>query len=136
MLKAVLDTNVIVAGFINTKGIPGEIVRKAILGQFKPVVDNRIIDEYFAVLNRPKFHFNKTEIEIFRHNLYMNAEFIKDCKPIKNPKLPADDIVFLEVAINSKAEYLVTGNIYHFNFSEFELCGILSPAEFIKVISR
>lgn len=135
MLKAVIDTNVIVAAFINNKGIPGEIVRKAILRQFTPVVDDRILDEYFAVLNRPKFHFNKMEIEIFRHNISINAEFISACKPIKNPMLPKDDVMFLETAVSSKAEYLVTGNTKHFTFSKYESCHIVSPAEFINIIS-
>lgn len=115
---------------------PGEIVRKAILRQFTPVVDSRIMEEYFDVLNRPKFHFSKTEIEIFRHNLGMNAEVVSDCKTIKKPGLPEDDVMFLEVAVSSKSEYLVTGNIKHFTFSKFEACRIITPAEFIKVISQ
>jgi len=54
MLRAVLDTNVIVSGVITNNGIPFEILRKWENGEFVLVVSKLILEEINKVLHYPK----------------------------------------------------------------------------------
>ena len=59
-LRLVLDTDVLVSGMINPLGPPGRIVDLLREGELELTVDDRILAEYTAVLNRRKFrvYFN------------------------------------------------------------------------------
>ena len=65
-MKIVLDTNVLVSGLLTPFGSSGEIVRMVFSGELLLYIDARILTEYKDVLHRPKFKFNKENIEIFR----------------------------------------------------------------------
>jgi len=62
-MKIVLDTNVLVSGLLKTHSDAGVIVRMVVGGLLKVVYDARILAEYREVLCRPKFGFEKAEIE-------------------------------------------------------------------------
>jgi hypothetical protein len=54
MQKLILDTNVIVSSLIQ-KNYPYHIVKYCIEGNAVICISSAILDEYFEVLNRPKF---------------------------------------------------------------------------------
>ncbi|WP_083780258.1 PIN domain-containing protein [Kyrpidia tusciae] len=56
----VLDTNVLVSGFVNPYGAPAVILRLAVRGQIRLVYDVRIFAEYTEVLLRPTFRLAET----------------------------------------------------------------------------
>ncbi|MBI5607038.1 MAG: PIN domain-containing protein [Deltaproteobacteria bacterium] len=43
-----------------------------------------------------------------------------------------DDNAFLECALESKADFLITGNIHHFPEKKFRNTSIVPPAEFVS----
>ena len=56
-MKVVLDTNVLVSGFLNPYNPPGALVLYAAEGRLQLCYDARILSEYRDVLLRPKFGF-------------------------------------------------------------------------------
>jgi hypothetical protein len=54
-MLAVIDTNVLISGFISNKSFPAKVLDFWVLDKFKPVVSSEIIKEYSAVLIRNKF---------------------------------------------------------------------------------
>jgi len=56
----VLDTNVLVAGLLDSFGKPAAIVALLTEGKLRLAFDARIITEYRQVLNYPKLKFTKT----------------------------------------------------------------------------
>ena len=60
----VLDTNVVVSALFNISSVPGMILQEALAGRVIPLLHEDILDEYNDVLHRPKFKFDRRDIEI------------------------------------------------------------------------
>ena len=126
-MKIVLDTNVLVSGLINPKGVPASILNLILNEKIIVLYDNRIIGEYVTLLNRRKFKFEKEIIEPLIDFIKHEGSFIA-ADPLKIKFEDEDDKMFLEVAKSGDAEYLITGNIIHFPNEQF----IVTPKEFIE----
>lgn len=66
MYYAVIDTNVLVSALLsrtNTVSAPAKIVEYLYQGQFVPVYNNEILEEYAEVLSRTKFHFDSSNVK-------------------------------------------------------------------------
>jgi putative PIN family toxin of toxin-antitoxin system len=62
-MNVVIDTNVIISGLLNPKGVSGQIINLILHEKLTLLFDNRILEEYREVLNRKKFglHRNITD---------------------------------------------------------------------------
>lgn len=131
MIKVVLDTNVIVSGLLSPFGPAGEIVRMIGGGNLIVCYDVRILSEYRDVLSRPQFCFSKIHTEYFLDQLEAIGE-----ESIGEPllkRLPdVDDEPFLEVAISSEADCLVTQNLRHYPVNKRSGVKVISPVEFLE----
>lgn len=130
-MKVVLDTNVLVSGFINPYGPPGVLVGFAASGDLTLCYDARILAEYREVLLRPKFGFDARAVEDFLAQIEAEGEPVL-AAPLPHNLPDRSDEPFLEAALSSRSECLVTGNREHF---PARLClgmKILSPAEFVE----
>ena len=56
MIRAVVDTNVLVSGLISASGYPREIERRWRKDEFALVISPEIIDEVSRVLRLPRIH--------------------------------------------------------------------------------
>lgn len=133
MLRAVLDTNVLVAALKSATGASHEILRLADLGVFQPVLSVSLITEYEEVLHRP-------ETDIPLSSIQIDAILDRLCKIAINQKIhylwrpflsdSKDDMVF-EAALASSSPFIVTFN--HKDFQTIESMGItaLSPHDFL-----
>jgi len=132
MQKLVLDTNVIVSALISNS-IPTKILYDLVLAHKVEIcLSEEIFLEYFEVLNREKFArytnfksnadivLNKLrEISTF-HNINRKIDILSD----------KSDNKFLELATESSSNFLITGNILHFNMTKFEKTNIVTPRQF------
>ena len=59
----VLDTNVVVSGFLSPAGPPAQILGLTLAGKLTPAHDARILAELSEVLRRPEFSFSMQHIE-------------------------------------------------------------------------
>lgn len=134
-MKVVLDTNVIVSGLLNPYGVPGEIVRLAVLGSLEVCYDARILSEYREVLLRPKFNFSQSDIDVFLTGIKISGHSTTS-QPLKKALKDPDDEAFLEVALASNAKYLVTGNLSDYQGHGQTKVAILSPAQFMNLYRR
>ncbi len=128
-MNVVIDTNVIISGFLNSRGLPGKIINLLFNERINLLFDNRILAEHKDVLSRDKFGFNRDIIDPLID--YIN----KDCiYVISNPILESfndeDDKKFYEVALSGNADYLITGNIKHFPKDQI----IVTPREFLEKV--
>ena len=114
-IYAVIDTNVIISALLSrhqdsaTVKVLDYLYDRTIV----PIYTDEILDEYTAVLRRPKFNFSErtvnATIEAIRKGGVRSDRLGSD-EELPDPK----DIVFYEVALSVKDSYLVTGNIKHF----------------------
>jgi len=83
MIKAVLDTNVFISALF-WKGVPYEVVRKSLTGEFLIIISPEIIEEISErLLNKFKFPLADTNdfIEIIAVNSYKEYRRIKIITP-------------------------------------------------------
>ncbi len=130
-MKLVIDTNIIVSGLLTPYGNSAEILRLFINGKLTLHYDVRILAEYYEVLNRPKFGFNKEKISVILKEIELSGELIIGT-PLKESLPDPDDNMFLEVALAGKVECFVTGNLNHFPQDSCFGIPIFLPLEFIN----
>ena len=132
-MKVVLDTNVIVSALINPYGAPAAILGLILEEKIELCYDMRILVEYRDVLMRPKFGFVQTEIDgLLEYIKEIGSLYIATNTSIrlKDP----DDSPFLEVAVVSGADFLITGNIKHFP-RKTKTQSVVTPKEFLGIIT-
>jgi len=126
-MKVVIDTNVIVSALWTDNGNPRKILDMLGRNELKICYDHRIMAEYEHVLGRPKFRFNRKDI-----NGILNRVKAKGFCAIANectaPFSEETDRAFYEVAVSCNA-YLITGNKKHYPDEPF----ILSPTQFLPL---
>jgi putative PIN family toxin of toxin-antitoxin system len=127
-MKIVLDTNVLVAGLLSPFGPCGEIIRMVSSGELTLCIDARILSEYSEVLHRHKFRFDKDKVAVLLGYRGQKVASSPLSKPLPDP----DDEPFLEVALSSDIEHLITGNHAHFPPDLCRGVKVLSPSDFLK----
>ncbi len=129
-MRAVIDTNVLVAGLLSPFGRPGDVVRMIAAGSLSLLYDARIMAEYIQVLKRPKFSFSPEHIEsLLDHVKAVGVIVASDPLSVRLPD--EEDEAFLEVAPAGGAECLITGNFKHFPSVSRQGMRVLTPAEFL-----
>jgi uncharacterized protein len=134
-MNIVLDTNVLVAGLLSPFRACGEIVLMVSSGEITLSFNARILAEYDEVLRRPKFNFEEEKVTALLDYIAHRGQTVAT-SPLANSLPDPDDETFLETAMASQAECLVTGNRNHF---PVELCyGIIinSPREFLNFYKK
>ena len=112
-MKVVIDTNVLVSAFLNPRSNAARILRLIIQGDILIVLNESILAEYYEVLKRPKFELNIEAVQIVIE--YIRSIGLNSPSLARSISLPdRDDEPFLEAALATQANALITGNIKHF----------------------
>jgi uncharacterized protein len=131
----VYDTNVVVSSLLKEKSHPGFLVGLALSGRVLPCLSRFVLDEYEAVLKRPKFDFDTHTVDQFLSDLHKVALIVAPTRRI-TAALDEADNRFLECANTARAKYLVTGNRRHFPFASFRETQIVSPAALARILAE
>ncbi len=136
MLKAVVDTNIIVIGTILSRGNPYQVLEAWRRSQFILVLSSDIIAEIGAVLRRPKIFkkYGLTENLLARLVNALHAEaLVIQPGPIEHlADIEAADLKFLACA--DAADYLVTGDRALLPFKTYRATRIVSPGVFLSLL--
>ena len=133
MVYAVIDTNVLVSALFSAHPDSSTVIirNKIADGEIIPIFNSEIIDEYRAVLSRPRFHFRDELVDAIL-NMVLKAgislDRTKSDEVFPDPK----DIVFYEVALSKEGSYLVTGNTKHFPKTPI----VVTPAEMLEILKQ
>jgi len=137
MQRVVLDTNVVISGLIG-KGKPRRILELVFKRRIIVVLSSPTLNEYSNVIDRPKFSryqdFNRNAANVLKLLQSISLRFeptiqLKECSD-------EDDNKFLELAVEAKANFLITGNLKHFPAKIFHGVQIVSPSEFLSFIEN
>lgn len=133
MVYAVIDTNIIVSSFItrNHSSSTRRVINSMLSGKIKPLYNDEILDEYFDVLNRFKFHLSEIRIiellNFFKENGINTSRF-----PFDGDMPDEDDRVFYEVSLSEEDSFLVTGNLKHFPKTP----KVITAAQMIEILDN
>lgn len=131
---AVIDTNVLVSALLRSTSVPGVMMQESLTGRVIPLLNEKIVEEYREVLNRPKFRFDREAVKIVIDGLIKRGVFV-DANPIEELPVDPKDVVFYEVVMEARKEqdaYLVTGNIKHFPVKYF----VVTPREMLEILEE
>lgn len=132
-IYAVLDTNVLVSALLSGKPDTATVqVLEALLDKkFVPLLSEKVLDEYFTVLQRPKFSFPKDMVQKLLDYIKGTGEMIT---PVPSHKTLPDptDLPFYEIYLSRNESFLITGNLKHFPQESF----IVTPKEFLRILSK
>ena len=109
----VVDTNVLASGLLSPSGPPGRLVDVLLGRRLRLAFDDRVDGEYREVLARPRLGIEQVRREAFLAILQFQQHVTTMPWPYPSPP-DEDDVVFLEVALQTPACTVVTGNLRHF----------------------
>lgn len=141
MIRIVLDTNVIISALTANKPTPPLDI--LILIQNKKIIhatSAEILEEVEEVMNREKLVKRHKLLKEQVHNLIINfaqASYLTAGKiSITVVKDDPDDDKFVDCAVESNAERIVSGDNHLLTLKEYKNIKIMTPGDFIKEFRR
>ena len=131
MPKVVVDTNVVLSGIL-FGGNPRKIITAWLGKQYvlciSPELKAEIIDKL-----RSKFDLPLTTVEIIEDALDLNSEKYIPGKKVNLCRDPNDNFL-LELALESRADYLVSGDKLVLELKQYKYTKIITPKEFLRIL--
>ena len=137
MIRAVLDTDVVVAALRSPFGGSAEVLRRARVGSLRLLASVALVLEYEAVATRPEqlraIGMSRRQVLAVLTDIVAIAEEVES-HFVWRPQLhDPDDELVLDVAINGRAEHLVSFNRRDFGAAPARFGVRLStPAELLR----
>jgi putative PIN family toxin of toxin-antitoxin system len=141
VLRAVLDTNVIVSGVISRKGAPVELLDAWRQRQFLLLSSPTIIAEVIAVLRYPrilkKYPLSDEEINRIINLLEHDALLVSGNVEVAGD-LPADphDEKFLTCALDGQADVIVSGDHHLLDLKVYQGIKVCAPRQFLEQLNE
>jgi len=133
MLRAVLDTNVLISAIISD-GKPRELLKKGTANQFSIVTSNLILKELITVLRRPKFKTPEDEIQKIIIALLRSSEVIKVKSKFTEVKEDPKDDMIINTAHDGRADVIVSGDNHLLELKNFRGIKIITVDCMLKTL--
>ncbi|HUK85840.1 MAG TPA: putative toxin-antitoxin system toxin component, PIN family [Candidatus Acidoferrum sp.] len=135
--KVVLDTNVWISAFL-WGGKPAEIIKAAEQNRLIIFASEEIVVEISQVLTYPKIRSVYQGTELSRETLIQTvmriAKFVRVTKKLNVVQEHSADNKFVECALASGADYIVSGDKHLLKVACYKKTQIVSVKEFLKQI--
>jgi putative PIN family toxin of toxin-antitoxin system len=131
--RVVIDTNVLVSRLILPQSLPAQAVRRAELKALL-LISEATMYELADILARPKFdrYVSLDDRKSFLRRLGQIAESVSITQLIRECRDPKDD-KFLEVALNGRADVIITGDADLLEMHPWRGIAILSPVGYLQL---
>ncbi|MFZ5819128.1 MAG: putative toxin-antitoxin system toxin component, PIN family [Chloroflexota bacterium] len=139
MLRAVLDTNVIISSILYKKGVPSQLMKAWYNGKFELVTSRKIIEEVVRVISEPRLKdtFRIRDERIRRLEKALKRDAVLAIRNADTsgaiPEDPSDEM-FLSAAVIKKAAIIVSGDKHLLNLKEYRGIPILTPRQFLELL--
>jgi uncharacterized protein len=130
--RVVVDTNVFISGLLRLSSVPGRAASRAMIDAVL-LVSQATMSELADVLGQAKFdrYVNLEQRLQFISLVANTAEFVPIILPVRECRDPKDDR-FLEVALNGRADVIITGDADLLALHPWRGIEILSPSLYLK----
>jgi len=134
----VIDTSVIISALIGQKGPSREILRKALLSDYKPLISNALFQEYEDVSNREQIRavcpLTGNEITELLNAFYSICSWVPIYYLWRPNIADEHDNFLIELALAGNATHIVTNNIRDLENAElkFPSLEILTPETLLR----
>ncbi len=130
--RIVADTNALISRLLIPSSVPSRAVHRAVDTGIL-LVSESTMNELADVLAHPKFdrYISLGDRQQFLRLLGRMAEFVPIVYPMRACRDPKDD-KFLEVALNGRADLILTGDTDLLTLHPWQGIAIVSPADYLK----
>ncbi len=130
--RVVADTNVLVSRLILPESVPAQVLRQIELNSLL-LFSESTMNELADVLSRQKFdrYVRHDDRKGFLMRLGKIAEFVPILQQVRECCDPKDD-KFLEVALNGRADVIITGDTDLLKMHPWRGIAILTPLGYLK----
>jgi uncharacterized protein len=142
VLKAVIDTTVLVSAFLNPRpgGAAHELLRVAGAGAFEIYLSDDIIEETAGVLLtrgrlRRRYQYADADVVEYCRALAHLATVVQDVPEVSVVRDPSDDMI-VGCAVAAGADYLVTRDEDLLSLGHHADIAIVSPENFLQVLRQ
>ena len=136
MIRAVLDTNVLLASFLSRRGASFEILQRLRRGEWRLVLSNHLLLEYEEVMKRNAGILGLTlpDVDLYLNSLCQAADCVAltAAPPARLPD--PDDDPLLRLAETSAARLITTHNLRHLRPAIRHGVTVLPPGEFLRIL--
>ena len=140
MIRAVVDTNVLVSGFISPLSHPREIERRWRRAEFVLVTSRDIVEEVSRVLHLPrimrKYHVTEADVEAFVLALVNKSSYVAERLALGGVAPDPGDDKIIACAVAGPADFIVTGDKPLQRVGEFRGIRIIDAGAFIGVLGE
>ncbi len=139
MIRAVLDTNVIVSSVISQKGAPFQLMQAWADFRFALITTESILEEVQRVLSEPRvkgvFHITDEQIYQLVRVLRQDAILVPGNADASgaSPQDPSDEM-FLAAAMDGEASAVVSGDKRLLQLGMYQGMPILTPRQFLDLL--
>lgn len=137
MLRVVVDPGVLIAALISPTGAPAEVIRRWVAGEFQLVYSSALMEEFIAVVDRPKFRpwFSVEQGRQFAAFVQTAAEMSDDRATGSARPPDPGDAYLVDLVVFSGARAVITGDgaLAAHRTTGFSA---LSPRDFLDLLAR
>jgi len=131
MIRAVIDTNVLISSFI-AYGKPRKVLDRVFTGKVRLLTSPVILLEFEEVLSREKFGLTKTQVQRIVSLIIRSSEAIEPKTKIILITEDPDDNKIIECAIDGRAKYIITGDSHLLKIRKYKNIMIVNPNGFLR----
>ncbi len=138
MIRAVIDTNVLLSSFLTDQTPPGQILNAWRADRFDLVLSSEILIEVIRGFRKPYFRRRLTGLEILDAIATLHQKAILTPLTVEVSGVashPEDDDI-LSTAVSAQVDYLVTGDAQLQRVGTYQGVKILSPLAFLNELHR
>ena len=131
MIRAVIDTNVVVSAALVGHGFPAAVLDLVFAGDLVPCVSAAVLAEYDDALSRPRIRVKASRAQAIRETIATVAILVEPKVPLSVCSDP-DDNAIMECAVEAHADFVITGNTRDFP-PEHQGVIVVTPRQFIEM---
>jgi len=135
MLRAVLDTNVLVSAIIS-EGKARQLLKQGIAEKYRIVTSGLILEELATVLSRPKFKTSQEEAKRIKAALKRTADVVEVKTKVQAVKEDPKDDMLIETALDGEAQVIVTGDNHLLALKNYGAIRIIAIEEMLTYLNK
>jgi putative PIN family toxin of toxin-antitoxin system len=137
MMRAVIDTNILIRALIKPTGTVGPILERLSAGHYVAIYSEPLLTELLAKLALPrirtKYHLDDAVIETTLALIALRGELVLPIRKINICRDPNDDML-IEAALAGSAQYIVSGDEDLLILKRFETVRVVTPRTFLAAL--
>jgi len=142
-MSIVLDTNVLVSAILSPRSASAQIIRLVLDGVLNLAISRGILDEAYRVVRYPKLVRLMKKHGVTPREVESVIERLSAIAAVTPGELTLDvvqddpsDKKILACAIESEADFIISGDCHLTNLKEYQGIAIVNPATFLSIVQR